>query len=241
MQRSFAGSSSIESTVAKAHNGVASRLLQSALRVGFRKAYPHLEVNPEKYLVDARRTYGLPIETWGDAHRLGEDILHPVAERIIRSSARLAAIEGLGFGLAGIATIVPDMGALAAITLRMLQKLSLVHGFEYSTGKEVAALWFAAATAAGLDFTREYLQKQAIEHAVPRLIDAMAVKIGAEVAEKWVGRAVPLLSAGAAAGLNYHFVRTWGRRAQEHFLERYRAARAEVLNEQALPDPASVC
>lgn len=206
-----------------------SRLFQSALRLGFRKAYPRVEVNPEKYLLNVRRMYGLPIEHWKDAHRLDERVLAPVTERVITSSARMAALEGMGFGLGGFATVLPDMGVLAAITLRMLQKLSLIHGFEYSTAEEVGALWLAAATAAGVNLTREYLEKQAVERLVPRVIDAMAVKVGAEVAEKWAGRVVPLLSAGAAATLNYCFVRAWGRRAQKHFLEKHRAVRG-ILN-----------
>jgi uncharacterized protein (DUF697 family) len=209
--------------------GAMSRLFQSALRLGFRKAYPRVEVNPEKYLLSVRRIYGLPIENWKDAHRLDERVLAPVTTRIITSSARMAALEGMGFGVGGFATVLPDMGVLAAITLRMLQKLSLVYGFEYSTAEEVAALWLAAATAAGVNLTREYLEKQAVERLAPRVIDAMAVKVGAEVAEKWAGRVVPLLSAGAAATLNYCFVRAWGRRAQKHFVEKHRAVRG-ILN-----------
>ncbi len=100
----------------------------------------------------------------------------------------MAALEGMGLGIGGLATLLPDMGILAAITVRMLQKLSLIYGFEYSTPEEVAALWLAAASAAGLDFTREFVEKRAIEHLVPRIVDAMAVKVGAEVAEKWAGR-----------------------------------------------------
>jgi hypothetical protein len=123
------------------------------------------------------------------------------------------------------------MGILAAITFRMLQKLSLIYGFEYSTPDEIAGLWLAAASAAGLDFTRELVEKQALEHLVPRIVDAMALKVGAEVAEKWAGRVLPLLSAGAAATLNYYFVRSWGIRAQRHFVERHRAVRGELFAE----------
>ena len=150
-------------------------------------------------------------------HSLDEEALHPASEKIIWSASRLAALEGMGLGIGGLATLLPDMGMLAAITLRMLQKLSLVHGFEYSTPQEVGALWVAAASAAGLDFTREFVERRAIEHLAPRIIDAMAVKVGAEVAEKWAGRVVPLVSAGAAATLNYYFVRSWGRRAHGTF------------------------
>jgi hypothetical protein len=226
---------SIQSLMARHNPNAISRLFQSAVRMGFRRAYPRLEVNPEKYLENVRHLYGLPLEKWKDAHRLDERVLAPVSAKIITSSARMAALEGMGFGIGGLATIIPDMGVLAAITLRMLQKLSLIHGFEYSSADEMAALWMAAASAAGMDLAREFVEKQAAEKLVPRIIDAMAVKVGAEVAEKWVGRVVPLLSAGAAATLNYYFVRAWGRRAEKHFLEKHRAVRGILI---AAPRPA---
>jgi hypothetical protein len=229
--------------MAKTDAGAFSQLFQSALRMGFRQAYPRVEVNPEKYLLNVRRIYGLPIENWKDAQLLDERVLQPVSARIVASSARMAALEGMGFGLGGLATVLPDMGVLAAITMRMLQKLSLVHGFEYSTADEMTALWLAAATAAGVDLAREYIEKQAAERLVPRLIDAMAAKVGTEVAEKWAGRVIPLLSAGAAATINYYFVRAWGRRAQKHFLEKHRAARGILVSTPLLasaPAPAAL-
>jgi uncharacterized membrane protein YdjX (TVP38/TMEM64 family) len=102
----------------------------------------------------------------------------------------------------------------------MLQRLSLTYGFQYSTNEELARLWLAAASAAGLDFSRDLLEKQAAEHLVPKIVDQVAIRAGAEVADKWVGRLVPVLSAVAGSALNYWFVRSWGRRAQRHFLER---------------------
>jgi len=214
--------------------GLISRAVQSAVGIGFRRAYPQVRLDPDKYLRHVRRVYDLPIDSWKDVHSLREETLRPVSERIIWSASRMAALEGMGLGIGGLATLLPDMGILAAITFRMLQKLSLIHGFEYSTPQEVRALWLAAASAAGLDFTREFVEKRAIEHVVPRIIDAMAAKVGAEVAEKWAGRLVPLLSAGAAGTLNYYFVRSWGRRAQLHFLEEHRAVRGQVIAARSL-------
>lgn len=225
--------------MSKPNTSALSHLFQSALRIGFRQAYPRVEVNPEKYLLNVRRMYGLPIESWKDVHRLDERVIEPVSARIIHSSARMAALEGLGFGLGGFATVVPDMGVLAALTLRMLQKLSLVHGFEYSTAEEMGALWLAIATAAGVDLARDYLEKQAIERIAPRVIDAMAVKLGAEVAEKWAARVIPLVSGAVAATINYYFVRSWGRRAQKHFLEKHRAARGIIVSAPVLPPAAA--
>jgi hypothetical protein len=216
-----------------------TRLIHSSVRAGFRTAYRQIQLDPDKYLVHVRRAYQLPIESWQDIHRLEESALRFPAERIIRASAKAAALEGLGFGIGGISTILPDMGILSAITVRMLQKLSLIHGFEYSTDEEVLALWLAAASAAGLDLSREFLEKQVVERVVPRVIDRVAVKAGAEVAEKWVGRLLPIVSAGTAGALNYYFIRGWGRRAQAHFLARRKEVRGDFPRRALMPATTS--
>ena len=48
------------------------------------------------------------------------------------------------------------------------------------------------------------------------------MKMGAEVAEKWTARAIPLISGALGGALNYYFVREWGKRAKKHFRERHR-------------------
>ena len=67
----------------------------------------------------------------------------------------MAAAEGAGLGMGGMFTMLPDLGILAAITMRMIQKLSLIYGFPYNTEEEEAELWVAAASAAGVDIGRE--------------------------------------------------------------------------------------
>ena len=198
-----------------------TELLHNSARAGLRRAYEQVQVDPDKFLETARLKYGLPIQKWRDIHVLDHSVVAPAAEHIVSSSSRTAALEGAGFGMSGIFGTVPDMGILAAITIRMLQKLSLIHGFEYSTGEELAGLWIAAASAAGLDCGREFLEKQAAEKLVPKLIDQVACKMGSEFAEKWVGLLVPMVSAGVAGTLNYYFIRSWGRRAHRHFKERH--------------------
>jgi len=205
-----------------------ARLLQLSARNGFRQAYLQVRLDPEKYLRQVRRESSLPIKTWGDARYLDEAVLAPHANRIITKSSRTAALEGLGLGMGGFTTLLPDMGILSAITVRMLQRLSLIYGFEYTTDDEIAGFWLAAATAAGVDLGRDFLEKQAVERMVPRVVDQIAVKVGAEVAEKWAARIVPIVSAGAAATINYYFVRSWGRRAQKHFLDRRKLLRTNV-------------
>ena len=211
------------------------QVLSSSAQAGFRRAYQQVRIDEAKYLRHVQRAYRLPIRDWQEMFYLGPRVINPIAARTIAAASKMAALEGMGLGLGGFLTAIPDMGILAAITLRTLQKLSLLYGFEYATDDEVVSLWVAAASAAGVDLGRDFLEKQAVERVVPRLVDQVAVKVGAEVAEKWAGRIVPVVSAGVAGAINYYFVRSWGRRAQKHFLERHRA----VLARQSRRVPAA--
>src|SRR6202040_4146869 len=101
------------------------------------------------------------------------------------------------------------------------QKLSLIYGFELNTDEEIAELWIATATAAGVDIGRELVEQEVVNRFVPRVIQRIAVKAGAEVAEKWAGRLIPVLSSAIGCGLNYYFVRAWGNRAQAHFRKKH--------------------
>jgi uncharacterized protein (DUF697 family) len=144
---------------------------------------------------------------------------------VIRSGMKVAAVEGAGLGLGGLITIVPDLGILSAITMRTIEKLSLVYGFEFKTDDDIAELWVAAASAAGVDVSRELLEKEVVNKFVPRVIQRIAAKASAEVVEKWAGRVIPLASAAIGAGLNYWFVKAWGERAKMHFRQRHLAVR----------------
>src|SRR5208337_922023 len=163
--------------------------------------------------------------------------LDDVAESVIRGGMKLAAAEGAGLGLGGILTIVPDLGILSAITMRTIQKLSLIYGFELNTDDEIAELWIAAASAAGVDISRELLEKEVVNRFVPRVIQRIAARASAEVVEKWAGRLIPIASAAIGAGLNYWFVRAWGQRAKAHFRERHTQLRQRAVEATAVPAP----
>jgi hypothetical protein len=211
--------------------------LSAFANAGFRRAYAQVRVDEVKYLRHVRRAHGLPVESWSQMLQLHPDVITSIAESTISSSSKLAALEGAGLGMGAFLTAVPDMGILAAITLRMLQKLSLIHGFEYATEADSVQLWIAAATAAGVDLGRDFLGKQAMEQIVPRIIDRIAVKVGQDVAEKWAGRLIPVVGIGAGAAINYYFVRSWGRRARAHFAKRHHAVR-QRFETPSLPPPS---
>ncbi len=213
-------------------------LLTAFANAAFRRAYAQVRVDERKYLRHVRRAHKLPVDSWYQMVELHPGVIAPIAESTIAGSSKMAALEGAGLGIGAFLTVVPDMGILATITVRMLQKLSLLHGFEYATEADNVQLWIAAATAAGVDLGRDFLGKQAMEQVVPRIIDRIAVKVGAEVAEKWAGRLIPVVGMGASAAINYYFVRSWGRRAHAHFATRHRALR-ERLGAPSVAAPSS--
>jgi len=150
---------------------------------------------------------------------------------------KVAALEGAGLGIAGMITIIPDLSILAAITMRTVQKLSLLYGFEYNTDDEIAELWIAAASAAGVDISRELLEKEVVNRFVPKVIQRIATRASTEVVEKGAGRVVPIASSVIGAGLNYYFVRSWGERAQSHFRQKHVALRRQIAAAELVIEP----
>lgn len=216
--------------------------VEKALIQGLTKAYSTVQVDPQKFLIQLRTAYRMPISGYHGVYSLDVGEIDSVAEDLIRSGMRVAAVEGAGLGMGGLITIVPDLGILSAITMRTIQKLSLVYGFQFNTDTEIAELWIAAASAAGVDLSRELLEKEVVNKFVPRVIQAIAARASAEVVEKWAGRMIPLVSSAIGAGLNYWFVRAWGDRAKGHFRQRHlmmRQRAREILagsgTEPALP------
>jgi uncharacterized membrane protein YdjX (TVP38/TMEM64 family) len=116
--------------------------------------------------------------------------------------------------------------------MRTIQKLSLVYGFEFNTEEEMADLWIAAASAAGVDISRELLEKEVINRFVPRVIQRIAAQASGEVVEKWAGRLIPLASSFIGGVLNFYFVRAWGERAMTHFRQKHLQIRTQKLAEQ---------
>ena len=209
------------------------RRVEGAMVKGLTRAYSTVRVDPDKFLLQLRAAYRVPISGYHGVYSLEIGELDVVADSIIRSGMKIAALEGAGLGLGGLLTIVPDLGILSAITMRTIQKLSLLYGFEFNTDEEIAELWIAAASAAGVDISRELLEKEVVNRFVPKVIQRIAVQAGADVVEKWAGRLIPVVSSAIGCGLNYYFVRAWGQRAMLHFRQKHLEARRRISQEQA--------
>src|SRR6202163_734252 len=200
---------------------------------GLTSAFSTVGVDADKFLLQLRTAYRVPISGYHGLYSLEIGEVDAVADSVIRAGMKVAAVEGAGFGLGGLITIVPDLGILSAITMRTIQKLSLIYGFQFNTDEEIAELWVAAASAAGVDISRELLEKEVINKFVPRVIQRIAAQASKEVVEKWAGRLIPLASSLIGAGLNYYFIRAWGQRARAHFRARHLEARRRFFAAQA--------
>jgi hypothetical protein len=210
------------------------RRTEQAMKIGLLRTYRGVGVDPDKFLRQLRRAYGLHVTSFSEMNTVPQAVVDYLADKTIRASMKMAMMEGAGAGLGGVLSILPDVGFLGGITWRMIQKLSLVHGFEYSSDEDMADLWLAAASAAGVDLGKDIVRKQVIERFVPDLIERIAVRAGGEIVENGLCRLVPVLGSVMGGTLNYYFVRGWGRRAQRHFRERHLLLRNPMLPQSTL-------
>jgi uncharacterized protein (DUF697 family) len=214
------------------------RGLNRVLRFGVQRGLRSVEVNPEDFRRQLADKHGLWVPNFGRMHDVPLERLDAIAQKLIRDAERLAAAEGAGFGLGGMITLLPDASILTAITLRLIQRLCLLYGFETRGQDERVDLWLAAATATGIDYGKDLVEKQMFEKLAPRIAQRLALKLGEETAEKWVGRMIPVASSAIGGLLNFSFVRTWGRRVQRNLREKHLAARVSDAG-TARPFPAS--
>src|SRR5271169_1433157 len=207
------------------HNSGGGGVIGRIARFGLLKGLRSVEIDPEEFRRQLKRKYGLEVADFRNMHRIPVARLDAIAKTLIRDTERLALLEGAGFGLGGMITIIPDAGLLTIFTLRLVQKLCLLYGFENRGENEHLELWMAAAAAMGVDYGKDLAEKQLIERLAPRIAERLAVKLGQETAEKWVGRLIPLASSVIGGALNYAFVRAWGGRVQRNLRMRHVAGR----------------
>jgi hypothetical protein len=219
---------------------LAGRTVGRFLRFGMLRGLRSVEVDPENFRRSLAEKHGLWIPHFGRMRDVPIEKLDAIAERMIHDAQRLAMAQGAGFGLGGVITLIPDASFLTIITLRLIQRLCLLYGFEENEQERRVQMWLAAAAATGIDFSKDIAEKQMIEKLAPRLASRLAIRIGEESAEKWIGRIVPLASSAIGGALNYSFVKTWGRRVQRHLREKHLAERGEAMAREKALRPAAV-
>jgi EcsC protein family len=215
--------------MARLHNSrktsLAGRTFGRFVRFGVLRGLRSIEIDPEDFRGELSDKYGLWVPDFARMKDVPLERLDAIARTLIRNAERLALAEGAGFGLGGMITFLPDASFLTVITLRLIQRLSLLYGFETRGRDQRIEMWKAAAAAAGIDYGKDLAEKQIFEKLAPRIAERFAAKIGAETAEKWAGRLIPLASSAIGGALNFSFVRSWGRRVQRHLRAKHLEAR----------------
>jgi uncharacterized protein (DUF697 family) len=217
------------------------RIFGRFLRFGLLRGLRSVEIDPEVFRRELANKHGLWVPDFARMKDVPLERLDAIAAGLIRDSERLALAEGAGFGFGGMVTFLPDAGLLTLITLRLIQRLCLLYGFE-SRGQDARLeMWKAAAAAAGVDYGKDLVEKQVLEKIAPRIAQRLAVKLGQETAEKWAGRMVPFASSAIGGALNFSFVRAWGRRVQRHLRSEHLAAKSSqpAPGTSCVPSPAA--
>lgn len=197
-------------------------------RFGVLRGLRSVEIDPEDFRRHLSDKHGLWVPNFARMRDVPIERVDAIAAALIRDAERLALAEGAGFGLGGMITFLPDASLLTVITLRLVQRLTLLYGFESRGPDQRVELWKAAAAAAGIDYGKDLAEKQLVERLAPRIVERFAAKIGAETAEKWVGRLIPLAGSAIGGALNFSFVRGWGRRVQRHLRAKHLETRVSV-------------
>ena len=212
---------------------LAGRVARHFLRFGALRGMRSVEVDPEQFRRQLAEKHSLWVPSFARMKDIPLEHLDTIAAALIRDAERLALVEGAGFGLGGMITFLPDASFLTIITLRLIQRLALLYGFETRESDQRIEMWKAAAAASGIDYGKDLAGKQICEKIAPRVAKQLATKLGAEAAEKWVGRMIPLASSAIGGALNFSFVRGWGRRAQRHLRAKHLAAKASAAQPRA--------
>jgi hypothetical protein len=211
-----------------AKGSLVGRTFGRFLRFGVLRGLRSIEIDPEEFRHQLADKHGLWVSDFARMKDVPMERLDAIGTALIRDAERLALVEGAGFGLGGLMTFLPDAGFLTVITLRLIQRLSLLYGFETHGRDQRIEMWKAAAAASGIDYGKDLAEKQILEKLVPRIAERFAAKMGAETAEKWAGRLIPLASSAIGGALNFSFVRGWGRRVQKHLRRKHLEVKASM-------------
>jgi len=138
----------------------AGRTLRRIFRFGVLRGMRSIEIDPEEFRRQLSNKHGVWVANFARMKDVPIERLDAIAAALIRDAERLALAEGAGLGLGGMITLLPDASLLTVITLRLIQRLALLYGFEAHGRDQRIEMWKAAAAAAGIDYGKDLAEKQ---------------------------------------------------------------------------------
>ena len=119
------------------HNSIPGGAFGRLARFGLLKGLNSLEIDREEFRRQLKKKHGLEVADFRHMHLVPVARLDAIAKRLIKDTEKLAVLEGAGFGLGGMLTIIPDAGLLTILTLRLIQRLCLLYGFDQNGQSEI--------------------------------------------------------------------------------------------------------
>jgi len=182
----------------------------------------------EKNIISKGKRHGLRVEAV--THLADQDLekLDRLARRHFPSAKIIAALEGAGCGMGGLALIAADIPVLMGIIFRSIQQIGTCYGFSmqdpsmlpvvmaiYNAGSSdsaavksavLADMQVAAATMAGKSAYLKVAAKSRTAMAI-RFIERSAAslpsQIAANISKRKLGQLIPVVGAVVGAGFNY--------------------------------------
>lgn len=211
--------------------------LLSALDDGLIQGLYRLASVDPAAVLDDLSTSGTPVEAIDAVRRVPVEVIDPLARRYVREASRAAAVSGASLGFGGWVGVPPGLLHLVVLLVRLAQRLSVVYGVDFRTGKGEIELWKALAHGVGADVDWEGTEAELMRRlpavvtgtgtfSNPLLVKAaqavlmrIALSSGARLT-----RFVPVVGAGSGAVLNYLEVVRVGRRLVETYRTRHAIA-----------------
>ena len=195
------------------------------LRDGSQWTYPDSDIVKEAAKV------GVHVEHYRDLREHDTEKLDRIAQRYFTSNKVLAALEGAGCGLGGLALIAADIPALFLISFRSVQQIGSAYGFDMDDPEMLpvvmsvfnvgASASSAAKTAALADlriaasaFAKNWTYKKVAERTqtgvaaqlLKERVKHLPKDIANNVTKRKLAQAIPVVGAVVGAGFNYWFL-----------------------------------
>lgn len=210
------------------------------LRDGSRWTYP------DSGIVKEARKLGIEISDYRDLCDQDMKKLDRIARSYFGSNKVIAALEGAGCGLGGVALIAADIPVLFGVSFRAVQQIGSCYGFDmedpdmtpvvmsvYNAGATAES---AAKTAALMDMrvaatalARNWTYQKAAERTYTGVIAQLLKErtkhlprdIANNVTKRKLAQAIPIVGAVVGAGFNYWFMSNTTRAAHMIFRDMY--------------------